>query len=258
MRAGRGPLAATALAAVAVLTFLSAKMLPARPAHAQAPKSRQAGPPLTNKRTPADPVTAVSDPCCHAKACSSECSCSCSHTANASASPTRRSPRDGSLERRSELDEPATLLSLLPHGSKVQKGQAAGELDSKKLRDGLAAAKFKVLENEAALRKATLDRESAVLKLKEYDSLEEIDRMKLRSEVTIAKAARDRARLSLETVQKVDKKYKMKGSGPFQDQLDRTETEVDLAQNRLDIHVKYTSVRERKEIESELERSQGG
>lgn len=257
MRIARGSLTATVLAVVSVAVVLFARMIPARRAEAESPASRRIVNTATTKPAlpPANASAGLAGACCNAKACAGDCACSCSRIASSPSLSPAASPHDRSHEKRSELDEPAVLVSMLPHASKVQKGQLVGELSSRKISESLAASKHKIAESEASLKKAVLDLEAAELKLKEYDTLDSIDTMKLRSEITIARAVRDRARAGLENAKKVDKTYKIKESGRFQDQLDRAETEVELAVNRLDIHVKYTSVRERKEIEAEVERA---
>ena len=61
------------------------------------------------------------------------------------------------------------IVSILPEGTKVKKGELVGELDSASLRDQLINQKIATKAAEAAYQNAKLAREVAEIAVKEYE-----------------------------------------------------------------------------------------
>ena len=67
-----------------------------------------------------------------------------------------------------KVEGSTTIISLVPEGTKVQKGQLVGELDSSAVQDGLKNQKSATLEAQAAYREAQTPREVAENAVVEY------------------------------------------------------------------------------------------
>ncbi len=249
------------VALVATLVFGGAglifKLLPTKKIHAQTPtRAKATSTPNAKSAEPAgirSEAPSAADCCNGNTRCKTNCSCSCSQ--NKSEVAVTVSSRTKRNDVRSELEDPAIVLSMLPDGSRVQKGQLVGELDSSRILEAMIAQTIKRDSAQSSAKKAVIDRELAEIKLKEFDSLNLIDLQTLRAEVLIAKGNRDRAKRDLERGKQMDKRLSTNTTSRFQDEFERLQTVLELTQTKLEIFEKYTSLKGRKQIEAELEQA---
>jgi RND family efflux transporter MFP subunit len=90
-----------------------------------------------------------------------------------------------------QVDGSTTIISLVPEGTKVDKGQLVGELDSSALQDSLKNQRPATLEAQAAYREAQSTRrvaEAAVVEFAKAISKSELEIKKLQAEVEKAKS----------------------------------------------------------------------
>ena len=92
-----------------------------------------------------------------------------------------------------------TIISLVPEGTRVKKGDLVGELDSASLRDQLINQRIATRVAQANYQNARLERETAEIAVKEYqEGIYPSDRAAIQGEIKLAESAMAKARARLE------------------------------------------------------------
>jgi HlyD family secretion protein len=169
-----------------------------------------------------------------------------------------------------------SILSILPEGSKVKKGDLVCELDSSVLRDQLTNQKITTQAAESAYQNARLAREVAEIALKEYkEGIYLQDRATSQGGVKLAESALQSTRAELERTRRARGRLNNSLSqrpGPsaaadilaelklenrvdsLEQRLMRDQFAFETAQSKLDVLEKYTKARTVKDLESRVER----
>ena len=174
-----------------------------------------------------------------------------------------------------QVEGTTTILSILPEGSKVKKGDKVGQLDSATLRDILKNQKTAVAQAEANFATARLSREAAETALREYtegtykaehDALKgaivatqsaiqgaegRLERTRqARKRMDDALAARKGAATPADVVAELDIDDRLDAAGRA---LTREKLALESAQAKLALLQKYTEPRIRKDLLTEME-----
>jgi HlyD family secretion protein len=109
----------------------------------------------------------------------------------------------------SQVEGRTTIISILPDGSQVKKGELVCELDSAALKDVLINQTITTKSAEAAYQNAKLAREVAEIALTEYvEGILKQDRITLKTTIASAESAIQRAKVRLERTRNVQKRVK--------------------------------------------------
>jgi hypothetical protein len=162
----------------------------------------------------------------------------------------------GDIRVYNEVEGRTTIISLLPEGMTVKKGQVVCELDSSDFRDSLVEQEIATKKAEAAFQKPKSSREAAEAAVKEY--VEGLVPQKL----TAARAAVAQAKAALEKVRKQAESPKAKGApkkgdGPATKDpaLLRAELAVERAETALETLETFTIPKRTKVLMSEVEKA---
>jgi HlyD family secretion protein len=189
---------------------------------------------------------------------------------------------NGSLEPTRWEDEicrvegQTTIISILPEGSKVKKGDLVCELDSSTLRDQLTNQRMTTQAAEAAYQNAKLAREVAQIAVNEYkEGIYLQDRATTQGGVKLAESALQSTRAELERTRRArgrlrDALAHGQGSSAAADiladlKLDnrvdsleqgvmREQLTLETAQSKLHVLERFTKARTAKDLESRVER----
>jgi RND family efflux transporter MFP subunit len=176
-----------------------------------------------------------------------------------------------------QLQFSTTILSILPEGRKVKKGDLVAELDSAALLNSLTSQKIDTLAAAAAYQNVKLTREVAEIALKEYEEgIYLQDKATILGEIKLAESATSRAKARLERTRRAREKLtetlsRRTGattSGDVlaeldvEDRLDASELAVlreqlslEKAQNKLQLLDNYTKGKTIKELQTEVEKA---
>jgi multidrug efflux pump subunit AcrA (membrane-fusion protein) len=162
----------------------------------------------------------------------------------------------GDIRVYNEVEGRTTIISLLPEGMSVKKGQVVCELDSADFRDALVEQAIATRKAEAAYQKPKSSREAAEAALKEYVkglAPQQLD--KARAAVADAEKALDKVRRQVEGPK--SKGASKKGDGPATKDpaLLRAELAVERAETRLNVLETYTITKRTKVLQSEVEKA---
>jgi HlyD family secretion protein len=151
-----------------------------------------------------------------------------------------------------------TIISILPEGTPVKKGDLVCELDSASLKDQLTNQKIATQGAEASYQNARLTREVAQIAVKEYkEGIYLQDKATIQGEMKLAesdlKRAEDRVDWATRMYEKgyVSKAQKVSEELNFQ----KAKFTLEQSQSKLDVLEKYTKGKTIKELESEVEKS---
>ena len=98
-----------------------------------------------------------------------------------------------------QVEGRTTIISIVPEGTRVKKGDLVCELDSASLRDPLTNQKIATQGAEAAYQNARLARENAEIAVKEYqEGTYLLDKATILGEIKLAESALQKARARLE------------------------------------------------------------
>lgn len=176
----------------------------------------------------------------------------------------------------STVEGQTTVLSLVPEGTRVQKGQLVGELDSAQLKDRLMQQEVVIRAAEAAYQNASLARQVAEVAVVEYtDGIYPQQRMAAQGEVSRTRAAMEhadgrlkrtlRARKELNEVL-AEKRAKTPGDvmvdlrlddrvQAAEAALDRGKLAFEIAHSKMNVLEKFTHDKTVKELKSEVEKA---
>jgi RNA polymerase sigma factor (sigma-70 family) len=177
----------------------------------------------------------------------------------------------------SPIQGPTTLLSLVPEGTKVKKGDVVGELDSASLRDRLVNQRITTKAAEANYQNARLRREVAEIAVTEYvEGIYRADRATVVGDIKLAESALSKAQRRMERLRKYREELSLllkthaatRGSGDILAQVDlddridsaeqdriREQLSLEKVQGKLDLLDNYTKPKTIKELKSEVERA---
>jgi RND family efflux transporter MFP subunit len=107
----------------------------------------------------------------------------------------------------SRLEDPATIITLVPDGTKVKKGDLVGELDSAGIRDQLVNQRIATKVAQANFQNARLERESAEIAVKEYqEGIHPSERAAIQGEIKLAETAMVKAQARVERLMRAREK----------------------------------------------------
>lgn len=157
-----------------------------------------------------------------------------------------------------EVEGSTTIISILPEGSKVTKGQKVCELDSASLKDSLNNQRITTEQSKASYNQAKLTREVAETAVVEYEKgvfLQELDTIK--GEIALADSEVKRAEDRLVWSQKMfEKGYVSKAQVLADDSnLQRSKFNFEQSQTKLKVLLDYTKEKTLKEFYSDVEKS---
>ena len=151
-----------------------------------------------------------------------------------------------------------TIISIVPEGKSVKKGELVCELDSAALKDQLTNQVITTKGAEAAYQNAKLTREVAEIGVIEYlEGIYKQDHATAEGEIKLAEADLKRAEDRLDWSDKmVEKGYVSIGQN-ISDKLtlQRAKFTIEQAQTKLNVLEKYTKDKTTKELKSEVEKA---
>jgi RNA polymerase sigma factor (sigma-70 family) len=178
---------------------------------------------------------------------------------------------------KSWVEGQTTIISIVPEGSKVRKGQVVAELDSATLRDQLVNQKIATQSAEAAYQNARLTREVAEIAVKEYvDGVYLQDRATVQGEIGLTKSAREMARAKVDRARRARQKLgdvisqKVPGITTadvlaeldIDDRIEKSEHDLlretfalEKMQKKLDVLDNYTKPKTLKELQTEVQKA---
>ena len=157
-----------------------------------------------------------------------------------------------------QVEGSTTIISILPEGKKVEKGELVCELDSASLRDNLTNQKIATQGAEASFQNAKLTREVAEIAVKEYEEgIFLQDKATCEGEIKLAESdlarASDRVDWATRMYEKgyVSKAQKVSEELNFQ----KTKFALEQAESKLHVLLEYTKGKTIKELRSEVEKA---
>ncbi|MGE3820095.1 MAG: sigma-70 family RNA polymerase sigma factor [Isosphaeraceae bacterium] len=157
-----------------------------------------------------------------------------------------------------QIEGQTTILSIVPDGARVAKGQVVCELDSSGLRDKLHNQWIATKAAEAAHLEAKLTREVAEVAVKEYDDgIFPSELRRIQGEIALAESDLKRAE---DRVLWSDKMLERGFVSPSQNasekiQLQKVRFALEQAQTRRNVLEKHTRGKTAKELQSEVEKA---
>jgi len=189
----------------------------------------------------------------------------------------------GSLEQErsndviSQVEGQTQIVSILPDGAKVKKGELVAELDTASFREQLTNQKIATRSAEAAYQNAKLTLEVAEIAVKEYEEgIYLQDRATILGEIKLAETDKQKVEARLERTRRAGQKLTetLKRSGAtitssdilaelyIEDQLEASLRELlrgtfslEVAQNKLRVLDNYTKEKTLRELRSEVEKA---
>jgi multidrug resistance efflux pump len=163
----------------------------------------------------------------------------------------------GELDVLSERDEPAAIVSIVPDGTVVQRGQLVCELDSTALKERLTEQDAVTQRAESNLKSATLAREIARLALDEFvEGSHKQDRQAASAQIAMAEGQRKRAEDRLEWANRMLQRGYVARAEVTRAQtiLEKTGFALEQAQGRKKT-LELSARRKAKELEGDLEKA---
>jgi HlyD family secretion protein len=157
-----------------------------------------------------------------------------------------------------QVEGQTTIISILPEGQRVKKGDKVCELDSAALKDQLTNQKITTKGAEAAYQNAKLTREVAEIAVVEYvEGIYKQDLENVLGEMALAESEKRRGEDRLEwTKRMLEKGYLSKGQALSEElALKRSNFVVEQAQTKHSVLEKYTRKKTVKELEAEVEKA---
>lgn len=157
-----------------------------------------------------------------------------------------------------QVEGQTTIISIIPEGTRVTKGQLVCELDSAALRDQLNNQKITTQGAEAAYQQSKLTREVAEIAVKEYEEgIYTQERATINGEIKLAESdlarAEDRVAWSNRMFEKgyVSKAQKISEELNYQ----KAQFSLEQAQSKLRVLEEYTKAKTIKELKSDVEKA---
>ena len=157
-----------------------------------------------------------------------------------------------------QVEGQTTIITIVPEGTRVTKGQLVCELDSATLKDQLTTQMITTRGAEAAYLNAKLTRQVAEIAVVEYlEGIYKQDKETILGEIALAKADMKRAEDRLQWSEKMLEKSYVSLGQVISDRLSlqRAIFAVEQAQTKLNVLEKYTKDKTKKELEAEVEKA---
>jgi HlyD family secretion protein len=157
-----------------------------------------------------------------------------------------------------QVEGQTTIISILPEGTHVTKGQLVCQLDSSALEDNLKNQKIATLGAEAAYQNAKLTREVAEIAVIEYvEGVYKQDLETAKGEIALADSERKRAEDRLAWSNRMYEKGYVSKAQNIADKvsLEQKIFAFEQAQTTLNVLEKYTRDKTIKELKSEVEKT---
>ncbi len=151
-----------------------------------------------------------------------------------------------------------TIITILPEGTPVKKGDVVCELDSASLKDQLTNQKIATQGAEASYQNARLTREVAQIAVKEYkEGIYLQDKATIQGEIKLADSDLVRAADRVDWATRMyEKGYVSKAQKVSEElNLQKAKFTFEQSQSKLEVLEKYTKAKTIKELESEVEKS---
>lgn len=157
-----------------------------------------------------------------------------------------------------QVEGQTTIISIIPEGTRVTKGQLVAELDSAALRDSLNNQKITTQGAEAAYQQSKLTREVAEIAVKEYEEgIYTQEKATINGEIKLAESdlarAEDRVAWNTRMFEKgyVSKAQKISEELGYQ----KAQFALEQAQSKLRVLEEYTKAKTIKELKSDVEKA---
>ena len=157
-----------------------------------------------------------------------------------------------------QVEGSTTIISILPEGTRVTKGQLVCELDSSALQDNLKNQKIATLGAEAAYENAKLTREVAEIAVVEYvEGIYKQEFETVQGEIALADAERKRAEDRIVWSDRMFEKGYVSKAQNIADKvsLQQKVFAFEQAQTKKTVLEKYTRDKTIKELQSEVEKA---
>jgi multidrug resistance efflux pump len=158
----------------------------------------------------------------------------------------------------SELEQPATIVSIVPEGTAVAKGQLVCELDSTILKDRFAEQEIATNKAKTAYQDAKRAREVAEIALTEYiEGIYKQDLQTVLGEIALAESEKGRAKDRLDWSNRMFQKGHFSEGQYIADKvsLQQKVFALEQARTKKDVLEKYTKTKTAKELKSEVEKA---
>ncbi|MFO0909667.1 MAG: HlyD family efflux transporter periplasmic adaptor subunit [Isosphaeraceae bacterium] len=157
-----------------------------------------------------------------------------------------------------QVEGQTTIISIIPEGTRVTKGQLVCELDSASLKDQLTNQVITTKGAEANFQNAKLTREVAEIAVTEYlEGIYKQDYETARGEIALAESDMKRAEDRLDWSDKMFKKGYISLGQNISERLalQRAKFSLEQAQTKLKVLEQYTKEKTVKELKSEVEKA---
>ncbi|MBV8488158.1 MAG: efflux RND transporter periplasmic adaptor subunit, partial [Planctomycetaceae bacterium] len=151
-----------------------------------------------------------------------------------------------------------TIISIVPEGTPVKKGDLVCELDSASLKDQLTNQQIATQSAEASYQNAKLTREVAEIAVREYEEgLYKQDLATCLGEISLAKADLSRADDRLNWAIRMYEKGYVSRASKVSEELNyqKANFALEQAQSKLNVLENYTKAKTIKELRSEVEKA---
>ena len=157
-----------------------------------------------------------------------------------------------------QVEGSTTIISIVPEGTRVKKGDLVCELDSASLSDQLTNQKIATQGAEASFQNAKLTREVAEIAVKEYEEgIYLQDKATLQGEIKLAESDLARAADRVDWANRMYEKGYVSKAQKVSEELNfqKAKFSLEQAQTKLNVLENYTKGKTIKELRSEVEKA---
>nr|WP_303652528.1 efflux RND transporter periplasmic adaptor subunit [Paludisphaera mucosa] len=157
-----------------------------------------------------------------------------------------------------QVEGQTTIISILPEGTAVKKGQLVCELDSATLRESLINQKISTQGAEASYQQAKLTREVAEIAVKEYEEgIYAQDKATINGEIKLAESDLARAADRVDWANRMFDKGYVSRAQKVSEELNNQKARFALeqAQSKLAVLERFTKAKTIKELRSDVEKA---
>ncbi|QEH33126.1 Cobalt-zinc-cadmium resistance protein CzcB [Aquisphaera giovannonii] len=157
-----------------------------------------------------------------------------------------------------QVEGSTTIISIVPEGTKVKKGELVCELDSASLRDSFTNQKISTQSAEASFQNAKLTREVAQIAVKEYmEGIYLQDQATIQGEIKLAESDLKRSEDRVDWSNRMWEKGYVSKASKVSEELtyQKAKFALEQAQTKLKVLEEYTKNKTIKELTSEVEKA---